>query len=121
MGYNALSLFCTRLAPIGWLQDHLLPCPFKYLTGIDCPGCGFQRSVLALIQGQLRESFVLYPPAIPLLLFFVYCIAGNYFKTLNKQRMQTPLFIMVSSIVLINYGFKMWGLYHHHILSAAAI
>ncbi|MFM6925772.1 MAG: DUF2752 domain-containing protein, partial [Ferruginibacter sp.] len=23
-----------------WLEAHQLPCPFKQITHIDCPGCG---------------------------------------------------------------------------------
>ncbi|MBK7377164.1 MAG: DUF2752 domain-containing protein [Chitinophagaceae bacterium] len=29
---------------IDWLQQHQLPCLFRQLTHIDCPGCGMQRS-----------------------------------------------------------------------------
>ena len=82
--YNLIPLFCSRLVFINWLQSHLLPCPFKYLTGIDCPGCGFQRSVLALARGNFNESFMLYPPAVPILLFFLYGLADKHFKLDNK-------------------------------------
>lgn len=56
---------CSHLVFIQWLQHHLLTCPFKYLTGIDCPGCGFQRSLIALVQGNFHQSLALYPPTIP--------------------------------------------------------
>lgn len=31
-------------------------CPFKLLTGLSCPGCGFQRAVHALLHGRCAEA-----------------------------------------------------------------
>ncbi|WP_158825261.1 DUF2752 domain-containing protein [Mucilaginibacter lacusdianchii] len=28
-------------------------CPFHYLTGLDCPGCGSQRAIYALLHGNI--------------------------------------------------------------------
>jgi hypothetical protein len=106
---------------INWLQNHLLPCPFKYLTGIDCPGCGFQRSVLALIKGNLAQSFTFYPPTIPLLLFFGYLMFGKYLKLDNDRfNLKKYLFWGVSIIVLVSYGYKLLGIYHNYNTSIAA-
>jgi hypothetical protein len=117
--YISLQMFCSQLTTINWLQNHLVPCPFKYLTGIDCPGCGFQRSVLALFQGNLHKSFTLYPPAVPLLLFFIYGIADSYFKLDNsKNRLKKTLFIIVGAVILVSYGIKVFNLYEHYKASA---
>ncbi|MDR6942879.1 DUF2752 domain-containing protein [Mucilaginibacter pocheonensis] len=117
--YITLQLFCSQPGFIHWLQNHLIPCPFKYLTGLDCPGCGFQRSVIALIQGNVHQSFSLYPPAIPLLLFFTYGIADGYLKLdTSKFVVKKTLFIITGSIVLVSYGIKVWGLYTHYKTSA---
>ncbi|MCE9501908.1 MAG: DUF2752 domain-containing protein [Leptospira sp.] len=35
---------------------HVTICPFKNATGIDCPGCGMGRSILALFNGDLEHS-----------------------------------------------------------------
>lgn len=95
-----------------WLQEHLLPCPFKYLTGIDCPGCGFQRSVLALFSGDLHKSLVLYPATIPLLIAFAYGITGIFRKVDTKNELiKKTGFIIISSIILISYTIKMSHLY----------
>lgn len=119
--FIALRLFCSRLLFVNWLQNNLLSCPFKYFTGIDCPGCGFQRAVMALIQGQWRASFLLYPPTIPLLLFFLYGIADAFFKLDNdKGTLKKALFIPVATIVFVSYAFKMWSIYHNYSTSIAA-
>jgi hypothetical protein len=119
LNYISLQIFCSQFVLSTWLQNHLIPCPFKYFTGIDCPGCGFQRSIVALIQGDLHKSFSLYPPAIPLLLFFAYGLADKYLKLdTPKFAVKKTLFMIVGSIVLISYGIKMYGLYMHYKISA---
>ena len=116
------QIFCSRLLFISWLQNHLLPCPFKYLTGIDCPGCGFQRAAVALIQGDFHESLILYPPAIPLIAFFAYGIAGRFLKLDNQQHLlKKSLFMIVGLLILLNYGFKILSIYAHYTASGAAV
>lgn len=44
-----------------WLEAHQLPCLFKIVFGMDCPGCGFQTAVLLLCQGRIAASFLAYP------------------------------------------------------------
>jgi hypothetical protein len=111
--------FCSQFAFINWLQNHLLKCPFKYLTGIDCPGCGFQRSLLALINGDLHKSIILYPSTIPLLIFFAYGISDGFFNLDNqKHTFKKTGFILIGSMILISYTIKMWKLYHHYTTSA---
>jgi hypothetical protein len=112
-------MFCSRLLSISWLQNNLLPCPFKYLTGIDCPGCGFQRSVLALLQGDMQKSFSLYPAAVPLLLFFCFGVADKLFKLdTPKNTITKTAFVLMGVMILTSYGFKMAHLYTHYKASA---
>lgn len=59
----------SRLAT--WLESHMLPCSFKQTTGLDCPSCGMQRSMVHLLRGELVESVVLFPALIPMLLMLV--------------------------------------------------
>ncbi len=39
----------------------LLPCPFHVFTGLNCPFCGGQRMIVALLHGQFAEAFWLNP------------------------------------------------------------
>ncbi|WP_410478384.1 DUF2752 domain-containing protein [Pedobacter agri] len=92
---------------IDWLQNHLIPCPFKALTGIDCPGCGFQRSLIALLQGNLANSWHYYPPTIPLIILFL--IAGIHYRfpVKNNSLVIKILIIAVGNFVMISYLIKM--------------
>lgn len=109
--YIIYNICCSHLLFIQWLQHHLLPCPFKFLTGIDCPGCGFQRSMIAMIQGNFRQSFLLYPAAVPILLTFAFFLGDRILKLDNpKHTVLKTMYLVTGSIILISYGFKIWHL-----------
>ncbi|MBR1871954.1 MAG: DUF2752 domain-containing protein [Bacteroidales bacterium] len=53
-------------------------CPFFMATGLKCPGCGSQRAVHQLLNGNLAEAFhynALLLAAIPILLFLALAYA----------------------------------------------
>jgi hypothetical protein len=54
------------------MEIPLLPCPVKHFFHIDCPGCGMQRSIVALLKGNLIESLSLYPATIPIFALLMY-------------------------------------------------
>lgn len=93
---------------MSWLQHHLLPCPFKFITGIDCPGCGFQRSFLLLIQGELKASIQLYPPTIPLLSLGIFFLVKHFYIFKNSELIATALACLVGGIIIASYIQKMW-------------
>ncbi len=92
---------------ITWLENHMLPCAYKTLLGIDCPICGFQRAFILLLQGRFMDSFKMYPPLIPCMLFI--CMASIYCtrKSLIKPEFFNFSALFTLSIVFINYFIKM--------------
>jgi hypothetical protein len=100
-------LFCSHLSFIKWLQNFLIPCPFKKLTGIDCPGCGFQRSFLALLQGDINKSLQLYPATIPLLLIAIYTLIDARWPMDKRNYLKKTLYIGTAAIIILSYGVKM--------------
>ncbi|HEY0177932.1 MAG TPA: DUF2752 domain-containing protein [Pedobacter sp.] len=90
--------------------DHyLLPCPFKYLTGHDCPGCGFQRSVLALLRGDFKESLHLYPATVPLLVTVALSLAANRWWKPQSKMLINVSFMITATVILVSYLFKLAG------------
>ncbi|WP_082995023.1 DUF2752 domain-containing protein [Aquimarina megaterium] len=91
---------------INYIESNLLQCPTKKLMGIDCLGCGFQRSFLLLIKGDLVESFLMYPALIPLLLMFGYLIAHLLLKFKKGAKTLQYFYILNSILIITNYIIK---------------
>ena len=91
---------------VSWLEQHQLPCVFKAITHFDCPGCGMQRSFVALLKGNLEESFLLYPALIPILILFSLLAAKLIFKKEQYNTALKYLFFFCASIVLVSYIYK---------------
>ena len=83
-----------------------IPCPFKYFTHLDCPGCGFQRALLALFQGNFLKSFKQYPPTIFFLISFLLVTLTYLFKWNKNSKTLTTFLMITGFIVLINYIYK---------------
>ncbi len=96
----------TNNGLIQWLQNHLLSCPMKKIFGIDCPGCGLQRSIIELMKGNLLKSLQLYPATIPLLCLVLFSIV--HLKTDLKLGAQIIKITVggIAVIILINYIYK---------------
>lgn len=94
-----------------WFQYHMLPCPYKSLFGIDCPTCGVQRALLFLLRGDIKSSFLMYPPLVPLLLLLT-LLAVRFLKpsiVTKKHIYRYSTFII--ALVVINYAVKLVMLY----------
>ena len=61
------------------LDKYMLPCLNKKLFGLECMGCGFQRSFVLLLNGEFVDAFKMYP-AIYTLIALVLLIGVNMLK-----------------------------------------
>lgn len=91
-----------------WLQHHLLTCPFKLYFSIDCPGCGFQRSVIALAQGDLLTSVKLFPATLPIISLLIFTAIHLKFELKSGAFYIKVLYISITSIIVINYLYKIF-------------
>ena len=99
--YKISALLFTGRADI-----FLLPCPFKYAFGIDCPGCGFQRSVVALLEGGFYKSLQLYPPTIPFLLSVLLGAGARVLKLDTNAKWLKAMYFFTGFVMLGNYLYK---------------
>jgi hypothetical protein len=88
----------------------MLPCGFKQLTGHDCPGCGFQRSVASLAEGNFTTSFEFYPPLALILTLFFLLIIHLIFNLKHGAVLLKWTFIGTSLSILVNYVLKITNL-----------
>ncbi|MCF0206405.1 MAG: DUF2752 domain-containing protein [Bacteroidales bacterium] len=89
-----------------WLEHHLLPCPVKHYFGIECPGCGMQRSIVELLKGNFAESFILYPPLIPNIILIILLIVNLYTNSEIALKILKYALISDAIIILVNYLLK---------------
>lgn len=95
----ALILFAAK--------DLMLPCLSKQVLGIDCPGCGIQRSVLFLIQGDFLAAFKMYPAIYPILGLFGFLLLDQFFKIKFANKISITLMITSVLLILINFLIKL--------------
>lgn len=100
-----ILLSACNPAAYAWMPK----CPFKMLTGLDCPGCGFQRATHALLHGQVREAigynlFLVY--SVPYLL----CVAAVGFLPSEQARRQgIRIFHGRTAVCLYLTLYVLWG------------
>ena len=69
-------------------HSFFLPCPFKYITSYDCPGCGSQRAIHQLLHFNIGTAFILNPLlvlSLPLLFYGLGIHLWNYIFESNKR------------------------------------
>ena len=56
----ASALMLSRFNPSA-AASILPPCPFYWLTGLYCPGCGCTRALHALLHGDIAQAWAMNP------------------------------------------------------------
>jgi len=105
-GLIMLILATSYHEVVSWLEGHLLACPIKKHFLIDCPGCGLQRSVVALMRGDVAESWRMYPATLPILLLIVFTFLHIRFQFRQGAFVIKFLYIAATFLILANYLLK---------------
>ena len=84
-----------------------MPCFYKQISGIDCPGCGMQRSFIELLNGNFIASLKLYPALLPVI--FTLCLTASHLfhNFRNGAAFIKYSFIFTTSIIVISYIIKL--------------
>ncbi|MDR1611056.1 MAG: DUF2752 domain-containing protein [Candidatus Symbiothrix sp.] len=93
---------------VQWIEDHLLTCPSKHFFRFDCPGCGLQRSILALFEGDLVKSVQLYPATIPILFCFIFTALHLKFDFKHGAEIIKWSYILSVTIIFVFYCYKIF-------------
>ena len=92
-------------------------CAFKMLTGLSCPGCGSQRAIHALLQGDFRAAIgfnALFIAEIPLLLLLGFSwLFRDRFPRLGRV-LSNQFFILVILATII-----IWTIVRNSLFPAA--
>ena len=88
------------------LEDFMLPCISKQVLGVECFGCGGQRSVHLLFHGEFIEAFKMYPAIYPLSMLALVIGANFFFKFKHSNKIINLLAIITIIIIVISYIIK---------------
>ncbi|MDR0973187.1 MAG: DUF2752 domain-containing protein [Prevotellaceae bacterium] len=84
-------------------------CPFKSLTGYDCPGCGSQRAIHHLLNGHLVDAFrsnalmVLAIPYVLLALVFEFIKKPSELLLVWRKRLYGQHAIAILLVVILMF------------------
>ena len=88
------------------VEEYMLPCLNKKLFGIDCMGCGMQRSISLILHGEFTAAFHMYPAIYSLIVLFIYIGLNIFFKFKNSNKVITALAIITLATIIISYVIK---------------
>jgi len=90
---------------VSFLEENLLSCQWKQM-GVECLGCGMQRSFIHLLKGEFIEAFYMYPAIYSLIAMFLYL--GFHLKYAFKNGHKILLFLFIGNVLIMlgNYILK---------------
>ncbi|WP_062055150.1 DUF2752 domain-containing protein [Aquimarina longa] len=85
----------------------MLPCLNKKFFGVDCLGCGMQRSIVLLFKGDFIAAFYMYPAIYPIIALLLF-LGLNFFITFKYSKFIKMSLILITSLtIIISYLIKM--------------
>ena len=82
----------------------------KAIFGLDCPGCGLQRALLMLCNGDFLNAFHMFP-AVYTTIFFFAAVAMNFIdKSRDYHKIIITLAIVNGIVMIAAYLYK---ILHH--------
>lgn len=101
LNLTLLFLICPAYCVFVYCTDLYIPCIFRLLTGLKCPGCGISHMLINLLHFNFKAAFksnqllfITFPIIISMIIREIYC----YIKYGNHK---TDKWIKVTSFVLI--------------------
>ena len=110
---------CFLLAGIIYIAVYRIfgagvPCLFRRVTGLLCPGCGMSRALGAISRGDILQAMqynVLSVTLLPVILLYLFYRAVRYVKTgYDAFRIPEWLFLLVCVSICVFYFMMRNGL-----------
>ena len=92
---------------VQWAEGHLFTCPSKKYFHIECPGCGFQRSLVAMLKGDFQLSFQLYPATVPILVLLTFMLLHIKWDFGRGAAIIKYLQLSVAIVIVVFYIYKL--------------
>tara|TARA_R110000868_G_scaffold222573_1_gene474436 strand:+ start:3519 stop:3818 length:300 start_codon:yes stop_codon:yes gene_type:complete len=88
------------------IEDYMLPCFSKKIFGVDCPGCGIQRSIALIFNGEFIAAFKMYPAIYSMILLFGFLLVDNFYSIKYSSKIIITLTTITVFLILTNYILK---------------
>ena len=88
-------------------ENNMLPCLNKQILGVECTGCGLQRSVLLLLDGDFTAAFYMYPAIYPMILLLLFLLVDQFVKIKYNNTISIALMISTVTLILTNFLYKL--------------
>lgn len=85
------------------IEDYMLPCFVKQYIGVDCMGCGIQRSLALILRGEFVAAFKMYPAIYTLILLFAVVGVNIFYKFSFASKLIRNLAVISISIIIISF------------------
>jgi len=92
---------------IDWFEKKQIPCFYKSVFGIECPGCGMQRAFVALLRGDFIVSLKLYPALLPTIVMLTLLSVHIIYPLKHGAKILLSLFVFNTVIIIISYIYKL--------------
>ncbi|OYX22324.1 MAG: hypothetical protein B7Z06_11870 [Flavobacteriales bacterium 32-35-8] len=89
------------------MEDFMLPCLNKKLFGIECMGCGMQRSIALVFQGKFQEAFYMYPAIYLIIPLFLILTVSLIYKFKYSNKIISILAILTIATIIVSYLIKL--------------
>lgn len=88
------------------MEDYMIPCMNKKLFGVECMGCGTQRAIWLLLQGDFVGAFKMFPAIYTLIAFFI--IVFLHFVDKKRSYTKAIMYLAIINGILMatNYFYK---------------
>ncbi|MFO7721818.1 MAG: DUF2752 domain-containing protein [Bacteroidales bacterium] len=90
-----------------WLEHNAMACYYQKYLGVQCPGCGMQRSMAELLRGNLASSIELFPALIPVIFMVAFLVAHIIFRFRNGAAILKYTFIGNAGIIMTTWVIRM--------------
>lgn len=94
------------------MEEYMLPCMFKQLFGLDCIGCGIQRSIALLFKGNFVDAFYMFPSIYTTILLFLFITLHILDKKHAYHKIVISLAILNAIVMIIAYVYKLKTLFN---------
>lgn len=88
-------------------EDYMIPCVNKKIFGVECLGCGMQRSIVHLFSGEFALAFKVYPAIYTIFLLLAVVSVNFFVKFKFDYQIKISLVVINAVVMVASYFIKM--------------